>query len=46
MGFIKSYDLTHLTIAPNELKLVLWIKGVKVNIFTKFERNLKKLKFL
>ena len=35
-----------LNIAPNELKLVLWIKGVEVNIPIKFERNPNKLKFL
>ena len=32
-------------IAPIELKLVLWIKSDEVNIPTKFEENLKKLKF-
>ena len=42
-GFLKSYLLN---IAPNELKLAVWVKGGEVNIPSKFERNLKKLKFL
>ena len=33
-------------IAPNELKLGVWVKGGEVNIPTKFEGNLKKLNFV
>ena len=40
MHFVKSYGQTCLTL----LKLV-WVKGSEVNIPTKFEGNVRKLKF-
>ena len=45
MGFVKSYNLTHLILLQMSQNFFLWIKGVEVNIPTKFERNLKRLKF-
>ena len=34
-----------LNIAPNELRLAVWVKGGEVNIPTKFQVILKKLNF-
>ena len=45
MGFRKSYEPDSFNIAPIELKLGLWFKGGVVNIPTKFEEILRKLKF-
>ena len=44
---VSLKDMSNLlNIAPNELKLVLWINGGEVTIPTKFEGNMEKLNFL
>ena len=46
MGFEKRYGLNSFNIAPNELKLGVWIKDGKVYIPTKFQENLRAFNFL
>ena len=45
MGFEKKLWPNSFNIAPNELKLSIWIKDGKVYIPTKFQENLRTLKF-